>query len=49
MKAELGLVNFAAAAASSETDRANVVSKLSNSAQLSYLGGEIIVGSRDST
>src|SRR5664279_5194427 len=33
---------------SSETDLAKVVSKLSNTAQLSYLGGEIIVGSRDS-
>jgi hypothetical protein len=31
---------------SSETDLAKVVSKLSNTAQLSYLGGETIVGSR---
>ncbi len=44
-KAGRDMINFYAGAFS-ETDRADVVSKLSNTAQLSNLGGEIIVGSR---
>jgi hypothetical protein len=48
VKAELGPGQLRRCRASSETERANVVSRLSNSAQHLYLGGEIIVGSRDS-
>jgi hypothetical protein len=48
VKAELGLVNFAAAEPSRKQTGANVISRLSNSALHLHLGGGIIVESRDS-